>query len=156
MSQEALQPEVAATKEDVLEVDTPVVEEPPLVVDEAPCDEGAQLETASTEDVATEAVAISELTRRLADEFVALREEFPSLQHPEQLPDAVLDLATEQNISLLDAYLRFRHEERRRIRHEEQRRREATAQSAGSLTQGETDSHPIRDAFSRAFRTALR
>ncbi len=97
-----------------------------------------------------------DITHRLADEFMVLREEFPELQQPEQLPDVVLDMATEKGISLLDAYLRFRHEERKRVHREVNRRRETSARSAGSLNQGEIISHPQQEAFTRAFRRALK
>ncbi len=98
----------------------------------------------------------TDLTNRLAEEFFVLREEFPAIHSPEQLPDEVLDMAVQQNIPLFDAYLRFRHEEEKRILREEQRRREAAARSAGSLMQGTVESHPEQDAFLRAFRTALK
>lgn len=98
----------------------------------------------------------SDITHRLAEEFFGLREEFPAVHSPEQLPDAVLDMAMEQGIPLFDAYLRFRHEEEKRMQQEEERRRAAAARSAGSLLQGETDAHPEQEAFLRAFRTALK
>lgn len=98
----------------------------------------------------------TDLTHRLAEEFILLREEFPNLQSPQQLPDAVLDIAVEHSISLYDAYLRFHHEENKRVRREEERRRQAAGKSAGSLLQGAVDAHPEQDAFLRAFRTALK
>jgi hypothetical protein len=98
----------------------------------------------------------SDITRRLAEEFFELREEFPALHSPEQLPDAVLDLAVKKNIPLFDAYLRFRYEEEKRVRREEERRRQAAADAVGSLMQGEADANLEQDAFLRAFRTALK
>ncbi len=98
----------------------------------------------------------TDITHRLVEEFFQLREEFPAIRYPEQLPDAVLDMAAQQGIHLLDAYLRFRHEERKRVRREEQRRREAAAQSTGSLTQGQLDGHYGQESFLRSFRAALR
>ncbi len=98
---------------------------------------------------------LTDITHRLADDFFVLREEFPAIRHPEQLPDIVLETAAQQNISLLDAYLRFRHEEEKRVRREGDCRREAAARSTGSLLQGEDDSHPEQEAFLRAFRSAL-
>ena len=98
----------------------------------------------------------SDITHRLAEEFIYLREEFPSVERPEQLPDVVLDMAADQSISLFDAYLRFCHEERKRVQREEECRRQAAERSAGSLQQGIVDSHPEQDAFLRAFRTALK
>ena len=98
----------------------------------------------------------SDITHRLAEEFFLLREEFPAIHGPEQLPDAVLELAAEKGIPLFDAYLRFRHEEEKRVRQEEERRRQAAARSAGSLLQGAAEADPEQEAFLRAFRTALK
>ncbi|MBQ4613132.1 MAG: hypothetical protein IJB26_06290 [Clostridia bacterium] len=112
----------------------------------APCEDAAEEETADESDI----------THRLAEEFILLREEFPSIERPDQLPDAVLDMAAEKSISLFDAYLRFCHEERKRVEREQQRRQQAAASSAGSLQQGTVDTHPEQDAFLRAFRTALK
>lgn len=114
-------------------------------------------ETTLVEETVREGtLAEPDITRRLAEEFILLRDEFPSLEQPEQLPDAVLDMAVDKSIPLLDAYLRFCHEEKKRIRREEERRRQAAACSAGSLLQGMVDAHPEQDAFLRAFRTALK
>ena len=99
---------------------------------------------------------VSDITHRLAEEFFLLREEFPAIHSPEQLPNAVLDMAVEKNLSLFDAYLRFCYEEHKRVQLEEQRRQEAAARSAGSLMQGTEESAPEQEAFLRAFRTALK
>ncbi len=111
---------------------------------------------ATQQPLPQEDLSQTDITHRLADEFFLLREEFPALQNPENIPDAVLDMAVEKAIPLLDAYLRFQHEEAKRARREEERRREAAARSTGSLSQGAVDSHPEQDAFMRAFRTALK
>ena len=116
-----------------------------------------QAETLPQEVVAQEdATDESDITHRLAEEFFALREEFPSIERPDQLPDAVLDMAVDKSISLFDAYLRFCHAERKRIEQERQHREQAAACSAGSLQQGVVDAHPEQEAFLRAFRTALK
>ncbi len=109
-----------------------------------------------TEEVTEESAVASDITHRLAEEFFLLREEFPAIHGPEQLPDAVLELAAEKGIPLFDAYLRFRHEEEKRVRQEEERRRQAAARSAGSLLQGAAEADPEQEAFLRAFRTALK
>ena len=118
--------------------------------------ESAEVKQPVPETPPAEETLSSDITHRLAQEFFGLREEFPALHSPEQLPDAVLDMAVEQGIPLLDAYLRFRHEEEKRMQREEERRREAAARSTGSLIQGEMDAHPEQEAFLRAFRTALK
>jgi hypothetical protein len=65
-------------------------------------------------------------------------------------------MAANDGIPLFDAYLRFRHEEEKRVRIEEERRRLAAARSAGSLLQGAAEADPEQEAFLRAFRTALK
>ena len=92
---------------------------------------------------------------RLAEEFIRLSEEFPDLRDPDLLPDEVLDTAATEGIPLLDAYLRFRWQEEKRVRAEEQSRRAAARKSAGSLAQERVESHPEQEAFSKAFRSTL-
>lgn len=97
-----------------------------------------------------------DITHRLAEEFIQLSEEFPQMSHPDQLPDEVLNLAATENIPLLDAYLRFRWQEEKRVRAEEERRRRTAEQAVGSLQDGTGEPHPEQDAFLRAFHHALR
>lgn len=86
------------------------------------------------------------------EEIRQLREQVPGL---EQVPEAAVRLAAEQGISLFDGYLRFQHEERRRIREEEDRARRAAARSAGPLYAPIDQPQPEQEAFARAFRGAL-
>ncbi len=102
------------------------------------------------------AAAQPDITHRLAEEFLGLWEEFPALKGPDDLPEAVLELAVGENIPLLDAYLRFRRQEERRVQAEEERRRRAAADSAGSLVQRGPEAQPEQEAFMRGFRRALR
>ncbi len=136
--------------------ETASVEEDLLSAETAPLESIVEQETEIVQEPVTEELVSPDITHRLAEEFFCLREEFPDLRSPEQLPDAVLDMAVDNNISLLDAYLRFRHDEDKRMRQEEERRRAAAARSAGSLVQGTDQSHPEQEAFLRAFRTALK
>ncbi len=145
MNEEALRSVETAPEEDI------------SLTDETGSPESITIEQPTAENPpADEQIVPTDITHRLAEEFFCLREEFPALHSPEQLPDAVLDMAVEKNVPLLDAYLRFRHEEEKRMRQEEERRRLAAARSAGSLLQGEAESHPEQEAFLRAFRTALK
>lgn len=96
-----------------------------------------------------------DVTARLAEDFLALAEEFPQIADPAQLPDEVLDMAAEQNISLLDAYLRYRLQEEKRVAAAAEKREQAARQSAGSLSRGAIQTPPEQDAFLRAFRAAL-
>lgn len=136
--------------------ETAPVEEAPLSMVTAPLEELVEQEPVIAQEPAEELPVSPDITHRLAEEFFHLREEFPDLHSPEQLPDAVLDMAVDNAIPLLDAYLRFRHEEDKRMRLEEERRQTAAARSVGSLVQGATQSHPEQEAFLRAFRTALK
>ena len=97
----------------------------------------------------------TDVTQRLADDFLVLAEEFPQFVSPSQLPDEVLDMATDKEISLLDAYLRYRLQEEKRIAAAAEKRQQAAEQSAGSLSRGAVETPPEQDAFLRAFRSAL-
>lgn len=105
------------------------------------------------------AVSVAEesidVTRRLAEDFLVLAEEFPQFTAPSQLPDGVLEMAAQQNISLLDAYLRYRLQEEKKVAAAAEMRQQAAKQSAGSLSRGAAERPPEEDAFLRAFRAAL-
>ena len=96
-----------------------------------------------------------DVTQRLAEEFLVLAEEFPQFSAPSQLPEGVLELALEQNIALLDAYLRYRLQEEKKVAAATEMRQQAAQQSAGSLSRGAAERPPEEDAFLRAFRAAL-
>ena len=96
-----------------------------------------------------------DVTQRLAEDFLTLAEEFPHFVNPSQLPEGVLDIAAEQGISLLDAYLRYRLQEEKKVAAAVEKQREAAMQSAGSLSRGAVQTPPEQDAFLRAFRSAL-
>ena len=70
-------------------------------------------------------------------------------------PDGVREMAAEQGISLLDAYLRHRLKEERRVTAAIEKRIKAAEQSVGSLSRGASETPPEQDAFLRAFRAAL-
>lgn len=97
----------------------------------------------------------TDVTARLADDFLVLAEEFPQFVSPSQLPDGVLDMAAEQGITLLDAYLRYRLQEEKKVAAAVEKRKQSAAQSAGSLSRGAVQTPPEQDAFLRAFRSAL-
>lgn len=96
-----------------------------------------------------------DVTDRLAEGFLTLMEEFPQFISPAQLPDGVLDMAAQQGISLLDAYLRYRLQEEKKVAAAAEKRQQAARQSAGSLSRGAVQTPPEQDAFLRAFRAAL-
>ena len=97
----------------------------------------------------------NDVTARLAADFLLLAEEFSDLQSPAQLPDTVLDVAAREGIPLLDAYLRYRWQEEKRVLAAARQQEQAARQSAGSLAAGTAQAPPEQDAFLRAFRRAL-
>ena len=132
-------------------------EEEPMDMNETtPATEMPDEAIAPTEEAtAASTVEETDVTDRLAEEFLALAEEFPQFTDPNQLPDGVLELALEQNIALLDAYLRYRWQEEKRVATANAARRRAAVSSAGSLSRGAVETPPEQDAFLRAFRSAL-
>lgn len=98
---------------------------------------------------------VEDVTDRLAAEFLTLTEEFPQLLHPADLPDGVLDTAAREGIPLLDAFLRYRWQEEKKVAAATESRRRAAQCSAGSLSRTAVETPPEQDAFLRAFRSAL-
>lgn len=109
----------------------------------------------ATEEVEVTPMPVEDATDRLAAEFITLTGEFPEFQTPGQLPEEVLDTAAAENIPLLDAWLRYRWQEEKRVLAAAKKRQEAAGQSAGSLSRGAVGDDPGPDAFLRAFRSAL-
>ena len=102
-----------------------------------------------------EAEPPEDVTHRLAEEFLALTQEFPRLVSPADLPEGVLDTAAREGIPLLDAYLRYRWQEEKKVAAATESRRRAAQCSAGSLSRTAVETPPEQDAFLRAFRSAL-
>lgn len=133
-------------------------EEEPMNIDEAiPATETPDLPIPTEEEESAVPVAEEpmDVTQRLAEEFLVLAEEFPRFTAPDLLPDGVLEMALELNISLLDAYLRYRLQEEKKVAAAAEMRQQAAKQSAGSLSRGAAERPPEEDAFLRAFRAAL-
>lgn len=100
-------------------------------------------------------VSPMDVTDRLAAEFFTITEEFPQVVSPADLPDSVMEVAAKEGIPLLDAYLRYRWQEEKRIAAATACRQKAAQSSAGSLSRGALETPPEQDAFLRAFRSAL-
>ena len=149
MNEETLRSAETAPEEEILQTEVKTEETAEPAISET-VENIAELDEQELQENTDE----TDITHRLAEEFFLLREEFPAIHSPEQLPDAVLELAANENIPLFEAYLRFRYAEEKRIRQEEERRRQAAACAVGSLTQGAADANPEQEAFLRAFRTA--
>lgn len=122
---------------------------------ETPTKTTAESTTKTTAESTAESVQ-PDITHRLAVDFLRLCEEFPAVKSPDELPDAVLDTAVTENISLLDAYLRFRWQEEKRVLAEAERSRQAAERSVGSLLQHGRQAKPEQEAFMRGLRRALK
>lgn len=89
--------------------------------------------------------AVETLEERIADEFVILKNEFPEVTDVSAVPKSVLKEA-ENGTHLLDAYLRYKHQEKKRIDAEKQTAATNSKASAGKVSTGE-NADPIMMAF---------
>jgi hypothetical protein len=89
--------------------------------------------------------AVETLEERIADEFVILKNEFPEVTDVSTVPKSVLKEA-ENGTHLLDAYLRYKHQEKKRIDAEKQTAASNSKSTAGRMEGGE-NSDPIMTAF---------
>ena len=89
---------------------------------------------------------------RLADEFIALQKEFPELKEFKDVSKTVLQMAQKEKISLLDAQLRFKHAENKKIKQAEMSAAAAAQSSTGSMASNTANtSTPVLDALDRMF-----
>ncbi len=104
------------------------------------------------------AAARDALTQRMGEEFVQLQTEFPEMREFSDLPQTVVDEASEQQISLLDSYLRYLYRNGRQAAAARDAEEKAAASSVGSL-RGEAEvierCEDQAAAFSSAFRKRL-
>ncbi len=105
--------------------------------------------------VTEESVSAEQTADALADGFLQLQQEMPELQSVADVPEAVLQAAAEENIPLLDAFLRHRFREERAVLAEQQRQSRAAQAAAGSLGGSNRQAKPVSDAFARSFEQAL-
>jgi len=97
-----------------------------------------------------------EIEQRLANEFLLLAEEFSGRFNSfADVPEAVVDCAVNENISLFDAYLRYQHREAKKVEAERVRQMELSARSAGSLSDFGFPPGYELDEFEQAFYKAL-
>ncbi len=104
----------------------------------------------------TDEVAAQQLHTRLATDFRTLAHEVPQFAAFADVPDAIVTMAVEQDISLFDAYLRHSFYENRRIGEAARIGEMAAKASTGSLAAPPTHPHPEVDAFVSALRQSLR
>ena len=97
------------------------------------------------------------LEERLAAEFFELQAECPNYTSFEQVPQAVLKLATDKNISLYDAFLRYERAENKKIETAKQQQAQAAAASVGSQAAQPPESsvNPTMDALMAGLRRGL-
>lgn len=105
----------------------------------------------------TDEMLTQQLHTRLANEFRDLCREVPhTFATFDTVPDAVVTMAVEQDISLFDAYLRHSFYENRRMDEAAKAQRSAAEKSTGSLAAPPDHPHPEVDAFVSALRQSLR
>lgn len=73
------------------------------------------------------------VTKRMAKEFEALRQEFPQYTAFDKVPQSIVKEAVEKGVTLLDAQLRYEH--RQRVKAENARASQAAAAKASTGTQ---------------------
>ncbi len=93
---------------------------------------------------------------RLANEFIELKNATDGkFAEFKDVPKAVLNLAQKRNISLLDAYLRFEHEESKKREAAARKQAEAAKSSVGSLADTAETPDSAGDEFTKAFYSML-
>ena len=95
------------------------------------------------------------LTRRMGEEFAQLQTEFPEIGEFSDLPDSVVQEASEQGVTLFDGYLRYLYRNSRQAAAERSAEEKAAVASVGSL-RGEAEEVERRDDQSAAFSSAFR
>ena len=89
----------------------------------------------------------SDESRKIAEEFLELKKEFPEIAGIADLPEQVLRMSAEKGVSLLDGYLRYRHRENAKIKAASEAQKTAADSSTGSLNSKAQDADNITDAF---------
>lgn len=85
---------------------------------------------------------------RIANEFIALKSEFPEIKEFKNVSKTVLQMAEKNKISLLDAQLRYQHAENKKIKQAEMSAAAAAETSTGSVVSEDGDnSTPALDAM---------
>lgn len=108
----------------------------------------AQYETSLQAESNAEKQDQQVLAERLAADFLEMQKEFPEMTEFKEIPTAVVDTAVRKGISLMDAYLRYQHQENRKIAATRKTQKEAEKASAGSQAAGtEEASNPTMDAM---------
>lgn len=91
------------------------------------------------------------LTDRLAAEFLEVKEEFPEYGEFSQLPKSVVETATNKQIHLMDALLRYQRAESKKIENNNKTKEAAATTSLGSLSDAVPDPNSV-DPYLKAMR----
>ena len=82
-------------------------------------------------------------------DFTELKEAFPEIKSPEDLPESVLETVKLKGTKPLDEYLRFLLSENRKIRENARKQKESNATSTGSLASLKGVANPETEEFLR-------
>ena len=96
----------------------------------------AKYESSQKEEEAAAQKEKDDLAKKLADEFLKLREEIPDIAQFQDLPQSVVDMAVKKNLSLMDAYLRYQYIESKKTSAAKAAQESAAKASPGSQAAG--------------------
>lgn len=102
-------------------------------------------------DTQAEEEAIKTVEGRIADGFLELQKEFPEITDISMLPKEVLEQG-KKGKDLTDAYLRYKHQEQKRISAAKQTATENASASAGKMNGEADESDPLLSAFLKGLR----
>lgn len=91
---------------------------------------GKEMSKAWNDDIKQQS---GDINKRLAEQFIELQSEIGDIKAFDELPKSVVNTAISKNISLLDAYLRYQHEENKKTAAANTQQAAAKKASAGSL-----------------------
>lgn len=90
---------------------------------------------------------INAQNERIATEFIELNKVFPEIDNVNAIPSSTFEIAKENNISLLDAHLRYRHYENLKIERARREQENAADSSAGSQISSAISQDKVEDAL---------
>lgn len=119
--------------------------------------QNAAYKKAQDDERAAEQAARNSLNDRLASDFIELQAEFPEYGKFSDLPETVVKMAVDKNISLYDALLRHERAENKKIDTAKQQQAQAAAASVGSQAAQppEKSPNPMLDALMEGLQSGL-
>lgn len=94
-------------------------------------------------------------TEKMAEQLLDLQEEFPQFKEFKDIPESVVKFSLENDVSLLDSYLRYQHKQDKLSAAEKQKQEKAASSSPGSM-RGEPEQKKKVDQASADFIAAFR